>query len=215
MPETAVVLGSTGLIGQSVVEHLIATDDIKEIVTLTRRPVSHSSEKVINHVVDFEHLENHASGFEGDVFFSCLGTTVKQAGSRAAQRKVDVDYQFKAAQLASKIGVPHYLLVSSYGANPKSPNQYLKMKGELEQKIRALPFDRISIFQPSLLVGKRDDSRLGEEFAGVVMPVVCSLPWLRKYRPINGNEVASSMVKASQEAGESFETFKLDEIFVD
>ena len=143
-----------------------------------------------------------------------MGTTRKQAGSIAAQRKVDLDYQYRAAQLAAERGVGHYLLVSSSGANPKSANPYLQMKGELEEKVQQLPFERISIFQPSLLLGKRPEVRLGEKLGALLLPVLCTLPGLRRYRPIRGEEVAAKMVRVSRQPGASREWFKLDELFV-
>jgi len=132
LDKTAIVIGATGLVGQALVDHLAEADHICKIITLTRTPAKHPSPKVFNQVVDFEHLEDYAESFNADLLFSCLGTTLKQAGSLAAQRKVDLDYQFKAAQIAVNNGVEHYLLVSSSGANEESNSPYLKMKGVLE-----------------------------------------------------------------------------------
>jgi uncharacterized protein YbjT (DUF2867 family) len=101
MNKTAIVIGATGLVGRALVDQLADADHICKIITLTRRSAIHSSPKVFNQVVDFDHLEDHAALFNGDFLFSCLGTTLKQAGSVAAQRKVDLDYQLKAAQLAA------------------------------------------------------------------------------------------------------------------
>jgi uncharacterized protein YbjT (DUF2867 family) len=214
MKKTAIVVGATGLVGQSVVEHLVNAAHIEKVISITRSPVAYSSANVVNHVVNFERLAAYSAAFKGDILFSCLGTTLKQAGSLAAQRKVDIDYQFEAAKLALNNGVSHYLLVSSSGANEKSHSPYLKMKGELEVKIGALGFNRISIFQPSLLLGERRHFRLGERIAAYILPVICSISFLRRYRPITGNEVAKKMVLVSQEAGKRLETFKLDEVFV-
>ena len=214
MKKTAVVVGATGLIGESLVELLAHADHIEKIIAITRRPVSYSHANVINIVVDFEHLENYASAFSGDYLFSCLGTTLKQAGSIAAQRRVDLDYQFKAAQLAANNGVSHYLLVSSYGADANSKNAYLKMKGELEDNVKALAFSRTSIFQPSLLMGNRAKLRLGEKLAGYFLPIICSLPFLKRFRPISGDEVAKKMLLVSQQRGEPMETFTLEDVFV-
>jgi len=165
-------------------------------------------------VVDFDCLEEYAEFFNADFLFSCLGTTRKQAGSVAAQRKVDLDYQYNAAQLAASNGVGHYLLVSSSAANEKSNSQYLKMKGLLEQKIRTLPFSRISIFQPSLLIGQRADFRLGEKLGSWAMTALCILPGIRRFRPITGEEVAAKMVQTSQQSGKGVELFCLDDIFI-
>jgi uncharacterized protein YbjT (DUF2867 family) len=214
MTITAIVIGATGLVGRALTDRLAHADHTRNVITLTRRPAGHSSPKVHNHVVDFDHLENHAALFQADMLFSCLGTTRKQAGSIAAQRKVDFDYQFRAAQLAASHGARHYLLVSSSGANINSRNPYLQMKGELEQRVQTLPFERISIFQPSLLMGQREAFRLGEKLGSWILPVLCALPGLRRFRPIGGEQVAAKMVQVSRQPGDAVEWFRLDEIFV-
>jgi uncharacterized protein YbjT (DUF2867 family) len=214
MDKTAIVIGATGLVGQALVDQLADADHIGKVITLTRRSASHSSSKVLNQVVNFDHLEDCASLFRADFLFSCLGTTLKLAGSIAAQHTVDHDYQFKAAQLAAKNGVHHYLLVSSSAADDQSGNPYLKMKGELEQSIKILPFERISIFQPSLLKGQRTDFRLGEQLGGWVLPLLGFIPWLRRFRPITGEQVAAKMVQVSRQSGQALEWFRLDEIFI-
>ena len=189
-------------------------DHIRNVVTLTRRPASYTSPKVDNRIVDFGHLEEKAALFAVDRLFSCLGTTRKQAGSIAAQRKVDLDYQYHAARLAADRGVRHYLLVSASGADATSKNPYLRMKGELEEKVQALPFERISIFQPSLLLGQRAEFRLGETLGAMLLPVLCTIPGLRRYRPIHGEEVAAKMVQVSRQPGPPRERFRLDQIFI-
>ena len=214
MNKTAIVVGGTGLVGQALVERLAEDDHISKVITLTRNPAGHPSSKVHNQIIDFDHMEDYASSFKGDFLFSCLGTTRKQAGSIEAQRLVDLTYQYKAAKLAVDNGVPHYLLVSSSGADFDSKNAYLKMKGELEEKVQTLRFERISIFQPSLLLGKRAKPRMGEKLGGWVLPVLCSLPGLRRFRPIQGDQVAAKMICVSQNSGPSLERFVLDEIFL-
>ncbi|MBU1196375.1 MAG: NAD-dependent epimerase/dehydratase family protein [Proteobacteria bacterium] len=214
MSKTAIVIGATGLVGRALVDQLADADHVSRIITLTRRPVKHSSSKIINQVVDFDHLEEYASFFKADILFSCLGTTLKQAGSIAAQRKVDLEYQFRAAQLAAGNGVQHYLLVSSSAASHKSKNPYLKMKGELEHKIQSLPFKHISIFQPSLLLGQRPDFRFAETLGSLLLPVLYIIPWLRRFRPIAGRQVAAKMVLVSRQPGSSIEWLRLDEIFI-
>lgn len=213
MGNIAIVVGATGLVGRTLVDQLVGADHISQVLTLTRRPAEHSCQKVRNQVVHFDHLEDYGSSFKGDLLFSCLGTTRKQAGSIAAQRKVDLEYQYKAAQLAADHGVHHYLMVSSSGANVNSNNAYLQMKGELEQRVQALPFNRISIFQPSLLLGRRADLRMGEKLGSWILPVLCSIPGLRRFRPIRGEQVAAKMIQVSQNPGHSLEWFLLDEIF--
>lgn len=214
MGKIAIVIGATGLVGRALVDHLAEAEHICKIITLTRTSAEHPSTKVFNQVVNFDHLENYTESFNADLLFSCLGTTLKQAGTITAQRKVDLDYQFKAAQIAVNMGVDHYLLVSSSGANEKSNSPYLKMKGVLEQRIKSLPFKRISIFQPSLLIGQRADFRLVEKIGCCLMTALCVIPWLRRFRPITGEQLAAKMALVSQQSGPSIELFQLDDILI-
>jgi uncharacterized protein YbjT (DUF2867 family) len=213
LDDTAIVVGATGLVGSALTRRLADAAHVKKVVTPTRRPAPHPSPKVDNRVVDFDRLEDAPSLFEGTCLFSCLGTTRRKAGSIAAQRKVDLDYPYRAARLAAGHGVRHYLLVSSSGADANSRNPYLRMKGELEEKILALPFERISIFQPSLLLGARPEFRLGEKLGAMLLPMVGALPGLRRYRPIPGDDVAAKMVQVSRQPGPAREWLRLDEIF--
>lgn len=214
MGYTAIVVGATGLVGRALVDQLANNDNVEKIITITRRPAVHASAKVCNHVVNFEQLQDHASLFRADLLFSSLGSTLKQAGSVAARRTVDFDYSYKVAELAAAQGVRHYLLVSSGGANIASYDPYMRTKGELEQKIRELPFERISIFQPSMLLGKREHLRVGELVGSWILPTLCKLPMLRRFRPISGAEVAAKMIQVSQQPGKAVEIFTFDEIFV-
>ncbi|AWF81944.1 short chain dehydrogenase [Microbulbifer sp. A4B17] len=213
MTQKAIIVGATGLIGAHLTEQLAGEETFDEILTLTRRPQAAASTKVHNHIVNFDRLEEAAPLFQANTLFSCLGTTRKQAGSLAAQYRVDVEYQYKAAQMAAEAGVSHYLLVSSSGANSKSASAYLRMKGELEEKIKKLPFERISILQPSLLLGNRGDARPGEQIGAILLPLICKLPGLKRYRPIEGREVAAKMVRLSQQEQTGIETLRLDQLF--
>jgi len=214
MSKVAIVIGATGLVGAALVEQLITAAHISRIITLTRSPVHYSSEKVSNHVVDFASPETYAAYLNGDLLFSCMGTTLKQAGSLEAQRRVDVGYQFEVAKLAVEQGIKHYLLVSSSGANQTSKQPYLKMKGELEKGVKSLPFQCVSIFQPSVLVGVRPTVRWGETFARFVLPLVCLLPWFKRYKPIRGEQVATKMCQVSQQSGHGIKYFCLNDILV-
>ena len=211
--KTVIVLGATGLVGCKLVDRLVKESGVATVVAVTRRPVNYTSKKIVNEVIDFDQLEKHRDIFSGDVLFSCLGTTLKQAGSIEEQRKVDFEYQHEIAKIASENKVNHYILVSSSGANSKSRNSYLKMKGDLEEAVSVLPFKRISILQPSLLIGERESFRLGEALGSWVLPLLCKLPRLKKYRPISGDEVAKKMVSLSLSAGNTKEFYRLDEIF--
>ncbi len=215
MTNTAIVIGATGLVGSSLVTQLEAADHIQKVVTITRRAIDYSSVKIVNKVVDFDCLSDHAEYLSGQILFSCLGTTVKQAGSIDAQRHVDLDYQYQAAKLASEQGVNHYFLVSSSGANSNSLSPYLKMKGELEDQVQSLKFDTTTIIQPSLLLGQRDNARFAEEIGAKLLPILCKLPGLKRYRPITGLQVAQKMVTLSQKRQQSFSRISLDAIFPD
>ncbi|MBV7317433.1 NAD(P)H-binding protein [Shewanella sp. NIFS-20-20] len=193
MGKRAIVLGATGVVGRALVEILSQSPAIESVTAISRRKVVYQRANIINQVIDFDRLNASAEVFNGDVLFSCLGTTAKLAGSKAKQRLVDVDYQYQAAQLAFQRGVNHYLLVSSSGANAASRHDYLQMKGELEQKVAAIGFKRVSIFQPSLIIGQRHDVRVGEIIGSRLMPWLCQLPMLAKYRPITGEQVALSL----------------------
>lgn len=211
--KVAIVLGATGLVGKKLVDRLVKEERIEKIVAVTRRPVAYSSAKIVNEVINFENIVEHSNVFSGDILFSCLGTTVKQAGSIEQQRKVDYQYQYNAAKISAENKVSHYILVSSSSANENSKSPYLKMKGELEKAVSALPFKRITILQPSLLKGERESFRLGETMANYLLPTLCKLPLLKRYRPISGDNVAKKMVSVSLTSGNGKEIYQLDEIF--
>jgi len=215
MSLTAVVLGATGLVGSELVGFLLASDQYARVITVSRRPLKVEHEKLESCVVDFECLEDVADKVSGDVLFSCLGTTKKQAGSIAAQRVVDHDYQLQVARFAASNAIPHYCLVSSSGANPASASAYMKMKGDLERAVKQLVFKRVSIFQPSLLLGDRETVRLGESLGSIVVPWLCRLPMLKPYRPITGREVAEKMLQVSLAPGSGEAIFNLQEVFPD
>ncbi|TMN88081.1 short chain dehydrogenase [Pseudoalteromonas phenolica] len=208
-----IVLGATGLIGKHLVKQLAGCEHISQIVAVTRRKVTYTDPKIENIVIDFNQLEQHGALFKGDILFSCLGTTKKQVGTRAAQRIVDLDYQLKIAKQASENGVRGYFLVSSSGANTKSNNAYLQMKGELEDKVKRLAFEQIAIFQPSLLLGERDGFRLAEKLGGWVLTALCLLPILKRYRPIYGYQVANKMCQESAKVNTGVQVFTLEQCF--
>lgn len=212
---TAIVIGATGLVGSALVDRLAEADHVARVVTLTRRPAPHASPKVENRVVDFDRLDAHADAFRGEWLFSCLGTTLRQAGSVAAQRRVDVDYPLAAARLADANGVRHCLIVSSAGADASSRSPYLRMKGEVDDAVEAMGFERVTIVRPSLLAGERDRARPGEVIGGVVLRALAWVPGVRRYRPIRGDQVAERLVRASRETGPGRERYTLDEIFID
>jgi len=213
MAKTAVIIGSTGLVGSQLLQQLLACPSYSKVVSLSRRQLGFLHPKLTSHVINFENLTNYVELFNGDVFFSCLGTTIKQAGSAAAQHKVDFEYQFICAQMAANNHIPHYCLVSSSGAHLHSMSHYLKIKGELEQQVKQLGFSRLSILQPSLLVGERSELRVAEKLGEVLLPLLTCFGPFKRYRPITGEQVAKKLLKVSIEQQQPVGYYVLDELF--
>lgn len=213
MSKKALIIGATGLVGSHLLQELLNNPHFSEVVVLGRRSTHISHEKLTEHIINFDQLDSYKDMITGDVLFSCLGTTLKKAGSKEVQWKIDYTYQYEMARIARENQVSAYVLVSSSGASPDSKIFYSRMKGELEEAIQELHFPRTLIFQPSLLLGEREEVRRGEkigEFVGVFLT-----KWImKKYRPIKGSEVACAMNKAyMRNKGEGIEVYELDEIF--
>ncbi len=198
--KTALVFGASGLIGGHVVSFLLLHPAYSKVVVFVRKPLDLEHPKLVQHVVNFDLPESFRQLVTGDDLFCCLGTTMAKAGSKAAFYKVDFTYAFQAAQMGSMNGVGQYLLVSSVGADPDSRFFYSKVKGELEAAVRKLNFWSLHIFQPSVLIGERNENRFGEQLAGKIGRAFDRLTGglLTKYRPIEADVVAKAMVSAAQ-----------------
>jgi uncharacterized protein YbjT (DUF2867 family) len=198
--KTALVFGATGLIGGHVVNFLLLHPAYSKVVVFVRRPMSLEHPKLVQHVVNFDKPETFHQLVKGDDLFCCLGTTMAKAGSKEAFYKVDFTYAFEAAQLGKRNGVGQYLLVSSVGADPNSRFFYSKVKGELEIMVKTLGFWGLHIFQPSVLLGERNENRFGEQLAGKIGSFFDRMTGglLTKYRPIEADVVAKAMVSAAQ-----------------
>lgn len=199
--KTAVVVGATGLIGQHLVQELLNNQYFIKVRILVRRPISLEHPRADVQVVNFSDEKDIAAKLDiGDVIFCCIGTTRKKVkGNKTEYRKVDYDIPIITARLGVQHGFSQYLLVSAVGASPAAGNFYLQLKGCVEEDITALPFESIHIFRPSLLLGKRDEFRLGERIAQVIVPALSFLfigGW-RKYKPINAADVARAMMAAA------------------
>jgi uncharacterized protein YbjT (DUF2867 family) len=209
----AIVLGATGLVGRALVDLLIADNRFSHVVLLVRREVFYSDPKVHVHVIDFDRPDTWRALVKGDVLFSTLGTTLKQAGSKEAQYLVDFAYQYHAAKAAAENGVECYVLVSSAGASPNSRIFYSRMKGELEEAVKLLPFKRSAIIRPGILSGDRKEARPGEAIGIAVMNVLHHLPGLGGYKPIDVKLVARAMINAHFKQKSKFESYTLKEVF--
>lgn len=213
--KTAIVLGATGLIGSQLLKLLMNDDQFSKIIIPTRRSVGIQHPKVEELIIDFNQSDTYQSSIKGDVFFSCLGTTIKKAGSKAAMHKVDYTYQYEMAKSAFENNVQTHVLVSSSNAKANSYIFYSRLKGELEEAVSKLGFSRLLIFRPSVLMGERPEKRFGEEFgAKFINGLGVILPFLRKYRGIQGAEVAQAMLNAYHQTSEKkVEIYELDKIF--
>ena len=198
--KTALVFGATGLVGGHLVNFLLLHPAYEKVVVFVRRPMDVEHAKLVQHVIDFDQPESYRALVKGDDLFSCLGTTMAKAGSKAAFFKVDYTYALQAAKMAAKNQVNQLLLVSSVGADAGSLFYYSKVKGQLEDSVQKLPFWSTHIFRPSVLLGERNENRFGEKIAGKIGRVFDRITGglLTKYRPIEADVVAKAMVSAAQ-----------------
>ena len=207
-PRSVLVAGATGLVGQEILDLLRDDRNVGRIVVISRRSMEgENSPKVESHLVDFDNLERHAELFAVDQIFCALGTTIKKAGSEAAFRHVDYDFPVAIAQLGRDRGATHFLLVSAIGASARSRFFYNRVKGELEDVIRTLGYRTVTIVRPSLLVGKRDEFRLGEQIAMRFADVVP-----KKYRPVEARDVAAALVESARDDSPGFHIIESSEI---
>ena len=193
----ALVIGATGAVGKDLVEQLLADDAFDRVEVFVRREVPSASPKLVVHIVDFDRPEEWAGLLTGDVLFSCLGTTLRAAGGQEAQWKVDYTYQLEAAKAARASGVPKYVLVSSIGASSESKIFYTRMKGALEDAVKALGFPGCFILQPPSLIRKGSD-RFGERAGVAVLKALNAAGLLRAWKPMPTEAVASAMLRLAK-----------------
>jgi len=214
--QTAVVIGATGLIGSKAVETLLRDTAFDKVRILVRKAFPVTNTKLEVQFVDFNNTDDLSQKIgKGDAIFCCVGTTQKKVkGDLNAYRKVDYDIPVNTARIALTNSFKKYLLISSVGATAKSSNFYLKLKGEVEEEISAMPFESIHIFQPSMLLGQRKEFRFGELIGKVLIQPLSFLlaGSLRKYKPIQASEVAKAMVAAAKKDATGVNIYTYDEI---
>ena len=191
-----IIAGGTGLVGKELVKILSADENIETIMCLGRRNIWPQDGKVQVLKVDFDNLEELSESF--DYGFCCLGTTIKKAGSQERFKQVDFHYSLNFAKLCQSAGVRVFSLVSSYGANSKSRTFYSRVKGELEEELKALSFEKLQIFQPSLLIGDREEKRFLEDL-GQKAYTWGSRTILKPYLGTEVSELVKVMVKAMKD----------------
>jgi uncharacterized protein YbjT (DUF2867 family) len=190
------LVGATGLVGREVHRLLANDESVARVTALVRRPlpVEQRHPKLVEAVVDFDALDGHSPPFAVDQVICALGTTIRQAGSQEAFRRVDHDYPLRIAHLARAHGARHFLLVSAVGADAASRVFYNRVKGEVERDLLALGYPSVTIARPSLLEGDRTEVRVGERIAaklGFLVP--------GRWKPVHVRQVARALVQAARE----------------
>jgi len=196
--KTALVLGATGLVGRQMMQQLLENPAYETVVALVRRPLDVSHSKLRTEIIDFDNP--NADQIRGDDMFCALGTTLKAAGSKEAQYRIDCEYPATLAKIGHKNGVKKFMLVSSVGADAQSSNFYLRTKGDLEQQLQAMNFELLVIARPSFLLGDRKENRVGEKI-GIVLA-----QWLKplipkRYQGIQASDVAAALVATANAEG--------------
>jgi uncharacterized protein YbjT (DUF2867 family) len=189
----SIIIGSTGLIGSKLHEILGINPDQEKVYLVSRNKPNNMSEKSVHIPIE---NGNYSIQLNVDTAFCCLGTTMNKAGSKEAFRKVDLEMVVEFAKKAKESGINRFALVSSIGADPVSKNFYLRTKGQAEEELKKIGFERLVIVRPSLLLGKRKEKRLGEDIGKVIYNIFRFLfigP-LRKYRGIKDEDVAKAMI---------------------
>lgn len=207
----ALVIGATGATGKELVDLLLNNTDYSEVSIFVRRASRKSNSKLTEHVVDFSKLDEFKDLINGDVLFSCLGTTLKDAGSKENQWKIDFDIPAEFAVAAQKNGVKSLVLVSSYGASSKSSVFYSKMKGQLEDYIADLNFPQYIIFRPGPLIRENTD-RWGEKISIKVIKALNAIGLFKNLTPISTAFLAQKLIKAPEQLSSGKTILELDQI---
>ena len=199
--KTALLFGSTGLVGGHVLSHLIQNSNYSKIKLFVRSFTEINDPKIEIIKTDFNNLNKHAEDIKGDECFCCIGTTKKKSPNKNEYQKIELDIPKKIAQIAKSNLVKSFFFVSSGYANPKSSSEYLKFKGLVEEEIKNLNFNKIGIMRPSFLLGERKEERVGEKFGIIIFKLLTPIliGSFRKMRPIQSEIVAMAMIKLANE----------------
>ena len=208
----AIIVGATGATGKDLLELLLKDNSFYKVDVFVRRHLDIKNEKLTVHVIDFDEGEQWKHLVKGNVLFSCLGTTLKAAGSKAEQWKIDYDYQYQFAKAARENQVKNYVLVSSQGASAKSRVFYTKMKGQLEDAVIKLQFPLLSIFNPPILIRHNSD-RLGEKIGVNIIKVFNKIGLLLSLKPLSTRMLAQAMIGAAKNNKSNIAFFKSKEIW--
>ena len=189
--KTAIVFGSTGLIGGHLVNQLIQDNYYTKIKIFVRSQTSINNEKVEVINIDFNNLGNHKTEITGDDCFFCIGTTKQNSPDKNDYQKVELDIPKEIAQIAKANSVKSFIFISSIYANPNSSGNYVKFKGLVEEELKRLNFSKLGILRPSFLMGKRKENRVGEKIGILTFSVLSPLLFgpFKKMRPISSENL--------------------------
>lgn len=191
----AIIIGATGLVGKEFVKKTLDLEAFDSVEVFVRRKTHLVHAKFKENIVNFDELDAWKMSIKGDVLFCAMGTTIKSAGSKEAQYKVDYEYQYNVAKAAKENGVNSLVLVSSSGADKKSPFYYLKMKGELEESLAKLGFPQFIILRPNLLEGEREENRAGEKISYAILSRLPKIRLFSRILPVSGHKVAQTGIE--------------------
>ena len=194
----ALVIGATGATGRELVNKLLLDDDFQQVSIFVRNAPNIKHEKLKIHEIDFKYLEQYKDIIKGDILFSALGTTKKDAGGKDQQYEIDYTYQYEFAKIAAENGVAIYSLVSSVGANAKSSFFYPKIKGALEEAVKKLDFQKIDIFQPPMLIRQPELMRDGEKSGIKILNKLNKIGILKSQKPLAVEALVEKMLKMAK-----------------
>lgn len=194
----ALVIGATGATGRELVNKLLIDDDFQQVSIFVRTAPTINHKKLKIHEIEFKDLEKYKDIIKGDILFSALGTTKKDAGGKDQQYEIDYTYQYEFAKIAAENGVGQLSLVSSVGANAKSFFFYPKIKGALEEAVKKLDFKKIDIFQPPMLIRQPDLMREGEKSGIKIINRLNKIGILKSQKPLAVEALAEKMLKMAK-----------------
>jgi len=199
--KTALIFGSTGLVGGHVLDQLIQNKNYSKIKLFVRSAYEIDDPKIEIVKTDFNNLENHIEDIKGDDCFFCIGTTKKNSPDKDEYKRVELKVPKQVAKIAKSNLVNSFVFVSTGYADPKSSGDYLKFKGLVEEELKRLNFSKLGIMRPSFLLGDRKEKRVGEKIGIFVFKILSPLflgP-LKKMKPIHSATVAKAMISAANE----------------
>ena len=209
---SANVIGATGLVGNQLVKQLLDDVRFEKVRIFVRRETGLKHPKLEQQIVDFANTESWKKDLTGDILFSALGTTLKQAGSKEKQYEIDFTLNLNFAKNAKENGIENYVLVSSVGANAESSIFYSRIKGELDKAVEKVGFKKLVIIRPASLTGARKENRTAEKISIPILNFLTKF-MLKKYRPISDTTVAKAMINAAlQDLGDKI-IWEADEVF--